>query len=418
MTATETASRPGWDLSLTLSHGAIDQTLQEAMDRGFIPRSGQGTYAFGDDAKRTMVKIDAVVSPWRIVDGKDDRVTAKVALKSGKITTDEQVFGLSGVVFTVTAPLRLIGADDPNESHVILSLDFEDKQTVAVPSMKALASQAPRADLVALNAVLTDFFFDCLSGGAVDLLRVDRRTLGKGRKWLAARDMMALTGRSEEVGAAGFAMASLNPAPRDRVLPADIIAGVDGGASFVISNEILTRVYLVPVLAAALGVDRKQVIARPGRPWSVALSGAVQVGDATVEKARALIQKGKLQIQIDGQAKFWGGTQAGFRILSSYEAVVGGTVSDAKLAFRRTGRDLSKSVHVGGAAKAVTFGTTGLQDQRADETLSGVMERVAPVRLGKPFPLEFLSALQWPFGRSGRLRSAALPGSLNLSFEF
>jgi len=407
----------GWDAVLAIAFARANETFVDAQSTELLPRTGQRTYSFSAGSEKTDVVVFAVVGGWRVLDARGAKVVVQIVLTHGNLSYADYDVDLSRVDFKVTVPLKSEELNVDGDRSYTLTLDFADKDTVAVPNMTKIAAQVPKSDLIGLNAVLTDFFFDAISGGEVDLVRLDAGLLDGNHKWLAPKVVSCSSvTQSPGVGALSLLLSTINTPPRGlTVLPQDLVPG-DGGSSLTISNEILTKKYAAPAFARQLRISPKKLNMRPGRLWTVEIAGPLTMENAVINKAKATVKKGELQIVVSGVSKFWGGAALEFEITAGYEVVVGGKGQVPKMAFRRTSRNKNHNLQISAASKAVTLGTTGMHTSRADEILEALMDLVAPERLGNPVALDFVSGIRWPFGRDIRPHSASLPGSMQLMF--
>lgn len=410
--------KKGWDAVLGLSFSLVNETFYDAQSTDLIPRTGRRTYAFATGTSQTDVHVSATVGAWRVVEASGNKVAIRLILASGFLNYDDLEVDLSRLDFRVTVPLKCEELISPEERNYILTLDFADKETIAVPNMTIIASQVPRSDLIGLNAVLTDFFFDALSGGAVDLVCLDANLFSENRKWLSPKSV-ACAGYTESAGsgALGLMLATVNTPPRDamptlsaQALPAD----GETGLSF--SNEILTKYFAAPAFAKTLGIPLNTLSIKPGRPWAVELAGPTDVKGATLSRARMSVSKGALHLTLIGTCKSWGGATVSFEISAAYDVAIGGNGPVPKLAFRRVSRSETHKLQIPAAAKAVTLGATGMHSSRAEELLQTIVEAVAPQRLGSPLLLSFVTGIKWPFGRNIVPKSVNLTSSLQMSF--
>jgi len=401
----------GWDAVLAIGFTAVDETFAEALAGGLIPATGKRSYAFAAGSEQTEVVVTAKVGAWRILEARGSKVTVAFILTGGSLSYADQHVDLTRLDYKVTVPLKLEQVKTSDGSNYTLTLDFADKNTVAVPNMNAIAGRIPRNDLIGLNAVLTDFFFDALSGGEVDLVRLDAPVWSKGRKWLTPKSAAcASVTRSAREGALGLLMATVSAPPRgDPELPEKCLDD-HGGSSLSLSNELFTKHYAAPALAKTLGIKVKDLNVRPGRPWTLEPAGPVVVENASISKAKAMVSQGVLRIAIAGVSKFWGGAAVAFEIDADYEVVVGGKGPVRKMAFRRVSRKNRHKLQIPTAAKAMTLGATGLHESRAEEILDVLMNRLAPERLGSPISLDLMDGIKWPFGRLF-LPQSAVPAS-------
>jgi len=408
----------GWDAVLALAFSAVNETFTDAIKAGLIPKSGQHSYTFAAGSDDTDVNVSASVGPWRVVEAHGAKVVVQIILTGGSLVYDKYTVDLTRLDYKVTVPLVYDEMEGDGGPNYMLTLDFDDKETIAVPNMSLIASQVPRNDLMALNAALTDFFFDALSGGAVDLVRVDSAVLGEGRKWLAPK-AFSCSGMTRAAGDGALALliSTVNPPPRSASPLGEDSVPAGMRCAFILSNELLAKCFVVPAFAKALNIPIKNVNVRPGRPWAMEITNPAVVENATVHKARAVVSKGELRVAMTGVAKFWGGATIAFDITATYDVVVGGDPSAPKIAFRRLTRDHAHKIQVSTASKAVTLGSTGLQTSRAEELMIAVMNLVAPQRLGNPFALDFMTAVKWPFGRRVAPKFAKLPDALQLIFD-
>lgn len=405
-----------WDAILALDFNAINATFAQAREAGLIPSRGESVYDFTADGQEVSAAVSGVAGPWRLIGADGSKAEVLVQLQSGILGYGARRIDLAGIEFKAKVPLAVITEKGGSGPIYTLALDFTDNDTQAVPSMKAIAEAAPRADLIGLKAVLTSYFFDALCDGVVALVRLDAALLASGRSWLRpeAVSCAAIAGKSGSAIAVLVSVAGQSaPGPSDP--PCDVI-DFGGGNSFVLSNEMATRHFVAPAFAAALGVTPAHLGLRPGRPFALELSGTAALGKAAISRATAQFEKGALATRVEGSAKFWGGGAIRFEITASYQAVVGGNEAVPKMIFRRTGREHRLELQVSAAARAVTFGQTGRHESRAEEIVAEVMEAVAPHRLGAPVSLDFTAGIDWPFGQELRLRSVALPRALQFGF--
>lgn len=405
----------GWDAVLTIGFSAVDETFAEALASGLIPAAGKRSYAFAAGTEQTEVVVTAKIGAWRILEARGSKVTVAFILTSGSLSYADQHVDLTRLDYKVTVPLKLEQVKTSEGNNYTLTLDFADKNTVAVPNMNAIAGQIPRNDLIGLNAVLTDFFFDALSGGEVDLVRLDASDWSKGRKWLTPKSVACSSvTRSAREGALGLLLATVSAPPRGEPELPDKCLDEHGGSSLSLSNELFTKHYAAPAFAKTLGIPVKELNARPGRPWTLEPVGSVVVENASISKAKAMVSQGMLRINAAGVSKFWGGAAVAFEIDADYEVVVGGKGPVRKMAFRRLSRKNQHKLQIPTAAKAVTLGATGLHSSRAEEILEALMNRLAPERLGSPIALDLMNGIKWPFGRIFQPQSAVPAGRLTL----
>lgn len=405
----------GWDAVLTIGFGAVNETFAEALANGLIPAAGKRSYAFAAGAEQTEVVVTAKIGAWRILEARGSKITVAFILTGGSLSYSDQHVDLTRLDYKVTVPLRLEEFKTSEGINYTLTLDFADKNTVAVPNMNAIAGQIPRNDLIGLNAVLTDFFFDALSGGEVDLVRLDAPAWSQGRKWLTPKSAACSSvTRSAREGALGLLLATVSAPPRGEPELPDLCLDEEGGSSLSLSNELFTKHFVAPAFAKTLGVPVKNLNVRPGRPWTLESAGPVVVENATISRAKAMVSKGLLRINTAGVSKFWGGAAVSFEIDAEYEVVVGGKGPVRKMAFRRLSRKTQHKLQIPTAAKAVTLGSTGLHTSRAEEILETMTNRLAPERLGSPISLDLMSGIKWPFGRVFLPNSSVPAGRLTL----
>lgn len=406
-----------WDAILALDFATVNETFAYAQKAGLIPSEGENTYDFTVGTAHMTADVRAMVAPWRMVEAQDGKGVVQVDIVAGSLSYGGRNVELSGTGFKVTVPVGVLEESPESERTYMLALDFTDSRTVAVPNLRNVAACLPRGDVIGLSAVLTNFFFEKLSGGSVGLVRLDPAPLADGRRWLLPRAVVgAGASRTPGAGALALMLATANAAPQGPArLPDDAVPEGSKGA-FTLSNELVSRYYAAPALAAVLGLPAQSISLRPGRPVTLEYSGNASVRKAQINRARAWIDDGELALRIEGAARFWGGASVRFAISASYEAIVGGREAPPRLAFRRKTRDFKQELLVPAAAKAVTLGQTGLHTTRADEIVQTVMDAVAPQRLGPPFALDFAKGITWPFGRELALNSAVLPRSLQLGF--
>lgn len=405
----------GWDAVLTIGFTAVNETFANALENGLIPGTGQRNYTFAAGSEQTEVVVTAKIGAWRILEARGPKITVAFILTGGSLSYADQHVDLTRLDYKVTVPLKLEEMKTSAGSNYTLTLDFADKNTVAVPNMNAISDQVPRSDLIGLNAVLTDFFFDALSGGEVDLVRLDAPVWSQGRKWLAPKSAACSSvTRSAREGALGLLLATVSAPPRGAPELPDKCLDDQGGCSLSLSNELFTKHYIAPAFAKTLGIPVKDLNARPGRPWTLEPGGPVVLENATISRAKAMVSKGLLRINAAGVSKFWGGAAVAFEIDADYEVVVGGKGPVRKMAFRRLSRKNTHKLQIPTAAKAVTLGATGLHSSRAEEILETMMNALAPERFGSPISLDLMDGIKWPFGRIFQPQSALPDGRLTL----